>query len=277
MTDIPEVTATSWGHLQELLFTDHWPRHRGPFHSHLIHRGLTDREHHLVPSLQRHELTEMERHLLRNFKKYSRVPDGRAFGDWEWLTIGQHHGLPTRLLDWTYSPYVALHFAVGTGKPEQDGVVWSLDYVRVHTRLPAALARSAGALAPTFTTETLDRMGIDPTHMPRGRGKNKHYMLVLEPPSLDDRVVNQYAGLSAMSSPSVDIEDWLTTFDEPVAHKIIIPKEFKPETREKLDKANINERVIFPGLDGLAQWLTRYYGTGKRAADWESPTDTPSR
>jgi hypothetical protein len=44
-----------------------------------------------------------------------------------------------------------------------------------------------------------------------------------------------------------------------VVRRIVIPASLKWEVRDKLDQANINERVLFPGLDGLSRWLTRYY------------------
>jgi FRG domain-containing protein len=55
--------------------------------------------------------TEFEGHILRNFRKYAQRNTVPIDSVWNWLAVVHHYGLPTRLLDWTYSPYVALHFA----------------------------------------------------------------------------------------------------------------------------------------------------------------------
>jgi hypothetical protein len=84
-------------------------------------------------------------------------------------------------------------------------------------------------------------------------------VIFIETPSLDDRIANQAALFSLMSSPSARLDEWLSDHPE-VFRRIIIPAELKWEIRDKLDQINITERVLFPGLDGLSRTLKRYYG-----------------
>ena len=108
----------------------------------------------------------------------------------------------------------------------------------------------------TFTVEMLNRIAT--TTFEFDRLAPDPFVVFFEPPSLDDRIVNQFALFSLMSSPTAALDDWLTEHPE-LCRKIIIPAEAKWEVRDKLDQANITERVLLPGLDGLSSWLKRYY------------------
>jgi hypothetical protein len=238
--------AQSWSELQELLYEGSWHEDLGLFRSTYAFRGVAHRAKSLTCKLVRlGGDARLEDQMLRAFRKYAAQDAVPRDTEWDWLALGQHHGLPTRLLDWTYSPYVALHFA--TERLDGDGVVWCIDYVRAHERLPAEL-RSALERegANVFTTELLAKTVPDVEELER------ELVLFVEPPSFDARIVNQYALFSVVSP--IDLE-----LAQRVTREVVIPAELKGEVRDKLDQANITERVLFPGLDGLSRWLSRYY------------------
>lgn len=70
--------------------------------------------------------------------------------------------------------------------------------------------------------------------------------------------MNQFALFSMLSSPSHRLDTWLEAHPD-LCVRLIVPAGLKWEVRDKLDQANITERVLFPGLDGLCAWLRRYY------------------
>jgi hypothetical protein len=88
------------------------------------------------------------------------------------------------------------------------------------------------------------------------------FVAFLDPPSLDARIVNQFAAFSIMNDAGARLDHWLESHPE-LCRRVIIPADLKWEIRDKLDQANVAERTLFPGLDGLCRWLTRYY-TPKR-------------
>jgi hypothetical protein len=90
------------------------------------------------------------------------------------------------------------------------------------------------------------------------------FVLFFEPPSLDGRIVNQGAILSAMPGAGLRLADFLRNHPD-LYRRIVIPSRLKWEVRDKLDQDNVTERMLFPGLDGLSRWLKRYYGPGPNA------------
>src|SRR4029079_15868932 len=84
------------------------------------------------------------------------------------------------------------------------------------------------------------------------------FVLFLEPPSLDARILNQFALFSLMPNPLAGLDDGIDAHPD-LCRKVVVPAELKWEVRDKPDQANINERTLFPGLDGLSRWLERYY------------------
>ena len=132
-----------------------------------------------------------------------------------------------------------------------------MNYVKTNQYLPGGLLKvineegsntfTAGMLDSVCETlAELEGMSLDP------------FVMFLEPPSLDERITNQYALFSLMSNSRAELGSWLGKNSE-LYFKIIIPRELKWEIRDKLDQANITERVLFPGLEGLSQWLKRLY------------------
>ncbi|MEN3340524.1 MAG: hypothetical protein V7647_4200 [Acidobacteriota bacterium] len=271
----------SWLDVLEALYAGSWSHDLQRFRSPYAFRGHSRLDHTLASSLVRlaapgADVHRLELALLRNFRKYAHDEGVGADSIWAWLSLGQHRGLPTRLLDWTYSPLVALHFA--THDPAdfgEDGVVWCVNFVEANKRLPRRLRTileqegsdtlTVEMLAGFRTLREFDALSRDP------------FVVFVEPPAVDRRILNQLALFSLMSTPNAVLDDWLRDHPE-LCRRVAVPAHLKWEIRDKLDQANINERVLFPGLDGLSRWLARYYmPTGVpavRAAD--TAADRPS-
>ena len=262
-----ETRVSSWAELHERLFEEAWKEELGRFRSNLAFRGARDAAHGLDTSLMRlgSGFEALETHLLRNFRKYARRDVVPVDSEWDWVAVAKHHGLPTRVLDWSYSPYVALHFATDdVADFECDAAVWCVDYVRAHDHLPEPLRRVLEEEASNvFTAEMLSRVAPGLAELDALSGRD--FLVFFEPPSLDERIVNQFALFSLLSNAAARLEEWLDEHPE-VVRRIVIPAELKWEVRDKLDQANVTERVLFPGLDGLSRWLTRYYTPRDAAA-----------
>ncbi|MGH7508841.1 MAG: FRG domain-containing protein [Gemmatimonadales bacterium] len=230
-----------------------------------VYRGGGDAGSPLLTSLDKlggttppHAKADLEEHILRNFIRYSRPYfSNPPVNDWEVLVAAQHHGLPTRLLDWTYSPLVAAHFATVAARPDSARVVWRLDWKMVH--------RCFGLPELALLIQELESMlggdrPMTPWALIGGHAGDRQFACMFEPPSLNPRIVAQAATFTLCSDKRQPFDRFLEAHGLGAAlTKFIIPAGDAPRFRDQLDLVSVDERRLFPDLDGVAAEMKRYY------------------
>lgn len=261
---IKEVRITSMSEVMDLIAEQTYDvkiqRNRSPY----LYRGVPNAKFHMLTSLQRNCLDkseEMEKNILRNFAKYAAIEESIALEDsvWRQLILGQHHGLPTRLLDWSCSPLIGLHFATSgedIDKMEQhDGQIWKVDINEINELLPNDYkAMLDDQDAYLFTDDMFKDVSLKKYDQAMGDSA----MAFMEPPSIDQRIINQYACFAVVPSGIKDLEQFFTDKTENTM-RYVLDKNIRWEVRDFLDRMNINERTVYPGLDGISAWLKRHY------------------
>ncbi|HEX6643737.1 MAG TPA: FRG domain-containing protein [Gemmatimonadales bacterium] len=250
-------------------------RESGRRRNYVIYRGMADARAPLLTSLDRlsgptpHGKAHLEAHILRNFLRYSKPYVGGDEEEWELLFTAQHHGLPTRLLDWSYSPLVAAHFATLDPTPRGDRVIWQLDWRRMHERFgltPLAF------LVQDLTAE-LERRGIGSLFEFFERSADAPpFACMLEPPALDRRITVQSAAFTITSDTSRAFGDFLAEHGIGDAlRRLVIPGAAVDLIRDQLDICAIDERRLFPDLDGVAREVRRYYASSAAGVQGVAP------
>lgn len=264
------ITPSDWSDLMKILHDDTYDdsisRHRSTY----AFRGMSCASWEMETSLSRLGVPYdgMELNIIKQFEKYGSEITKLDDNQWRTLSLGQHYGLPTRLLDWSYSPQAALHFATeNLEKYDQDGVVWKVNFKDAHELLNndhKRVLKSTGSSVFTFESlrEAFPSVKKFEDETIHHGNISKPKAIFFEPPSIDGRITNQFAYFSALSDKTLNFTDWLLSpeISKVVRSRmIIIPKELKWEVRDKLDQSNINERILFPGIEGLCSWLRRHY------------------
>jgi DNA polymerase III epsilon subunit len=189
-------------------------------------RGVSNHEYPLLPSLFRHNDVDSadirEQKLMWVFKTHAKpLLKSNPENELEWLAIAQHHGLPTRLLDWSLSPLIACFFAV------------------------QSLSKSDGAIYIYDIGQFKKEEEIDPS--------NLDDIVAFLPSHATNRVTAQSGMFTIHPTKKMKLES------ESIK-KIVIPAKRKKYFMEKLVKYGVHAGIVFPNLDGLSSYLSYLNG-----------------
>jgi hypothetical protein len=262
-----DYRISSWRDFDEHVVSKHAAL-ASPLKSTYIYRGQEDAAWTLLPSLTRHTISlgfdrtkalEVEADLKQRFKTRAHhflderlLPTGFATllttdASLQWWTLMQHYGAPTRLLDWTHSPLVALYFATRDCR-NRDGAVWSLHRGR-------------------FMAAARDRFGEEP-------GDDRSHWRSDAPParvlSFDsqrptERMTAQQGAFTVSQDILLDhatgieqVVDEITKDSDKfvIRRKYVIPAAAKQSILRQLHHMNVTAAALFPGIDGLGVELS---------------------
>jgi hypothetical protein len=226
----------------------------------------------LTPSLYRHtnaktpeQLAELERQLMTRFRQRSLPYLTRPLtDDWDALFFMQHYGVPTRLLDWTENPLIALHFALmgashvvsATGNItfNDSATVWILDPIKWNRHALSHQSFDGGVLTPG--DDALNAYKPTPTFS----GMNNH-PVALYGAHNSPRIVAQQGVFTIFGQNTVPMETVYEKENFPpdclirVTLKISVIKKI----RTSLLNHGVTESVVYPDLEGLAREIKRIF------------------
>jgi len=226
------------------------------------YRGHRDNAWKLRPSLARMKGgLDKEAALTNRFKaEATRFLDPRPEMSWDWLFLMQHYGVPTRLLDWTESPLVAMYFAVAPSRPPEppssptpdtDSCVWALWPQKLNAL--AGIVTNYAWEIPVFG-ESIELNNYSPegvSTLPGFLAKPAAAMARRQ----FARVIAQYGVFTIIQRDNTPIEE-LGTGDH--VTKYVVPKKAKPTIKRELEVLNIRRLTLFPELERVGEQVAGY-------------------
>lgn len=223
-------------------------------------RGQSSERHSLIPSLLRQgrtadEVFEREKRLLTRFRQRSLPfwPAGYPQNDWEHLFAMQHHGVPTRLLDWSENLFVSAHFALnGQHQADDRPTVWCLDPIQWNRSMPV-LTEYGEAIHVLTTTD-----GESEPYRPETTRRRNRSPVTIFGTHNSGRIVAQRGTFMVWGEDVRSLE--ILANDGP-GHIWRFPIEGDPaQLRNELNMLGFVESMVYPELTSLAAELARVEG-----------------
>jgi len=225
----------------------------------LLYRGHSKRCYRLKPMIGRPLMyagkkdvllnTTSEQELLHRFRRRAYPHFERAITAGEAIFIARHHGLPTRLLDWTANALFSLYFACHE-HPDEDGRIWAM-----LRRRPEGYDIDAFDFARLKTEEEVFGYRV------RDGNSSDDAIKIVYPFYNTPRLLAQDGAFTIHSHPQVSIEDYnskvfkKTNLDIETLYCWCVPKKSKNNIIEGLSGLGITHRSVYPDLDGVARSL----------------------
>jgi hypothetical protein len=210
------------------------------------------------------ELPEIEKAMLREFKR-AYPPDENALAPDDndtvaWLALMQHHGAPTRLLDWTYSPFIAAFFALDNllscGDRQHKATIWALSYAPL---AEAGTLVPSGSLKNAFIEYTTTRDGGPFRAVFMEADPPITFAPIVNPFRLHQRLVVQQGVFLCPGNIRRPFEKNLLALpgvlESGNLRKIQLPYDILADAFRSLANMNISHATLFPGIDGFARSL----------------------
>ncbi len=212
------------------------------------------------------EPREAEKSLLRDFKRryhqYSSDPP-KDDDDLEWFSIMQHYGAPTRLLDFTYSPYIAAYFALEYTRGIKDSMQFEIYAIDANWAIEQTINCNGGQqevrdfFKGPVSNACTDRKKFKDYFMSR---KAKQFACPFNPFRLTERISLQNGVFVCPGNVDFTFQGNLRSLDGWDDGSIVrMVLEFNRdkiiEARSNLYDRNITRATLFPGLDGFSRSL----------------------
>jgi hypothetical protein len=237
-----------------------------------LFRGQSQSGWELQPTIERRLPRESVRHseaqMISDFKRLSgslsdRLP--HRLDTPSWLALMRHHGVPTRLLDWTDSSYVALSFACEEGErsvpKDHLSAVWALNSSLLLSELSLGIQRAVPGAKHGAELDLSDKQQFEALALYAFDGPPKVDGLVAEisPRWSNSRMAFQQGTMLINCNHQINFEVSLKTMMESVAtpwiKKLVFPGELREEIWRYLYERNVHPFTLFPDLDGLGRLL----------------------